>query len=362
MGFFDRFFQSATTAQSSNSLPNIFPLALSKDVFIQSDIEQTYRKILTDVIDRTHGIPEKVEPSLWDNCLQSEAQAGLISLLAEAMTKKRDLFLVYKRGVIRKALQHEEATIRQDYAKSGESYQGVFISFRKYKRTEMLELYSAFEYCVLGSLNKTLNISKAVQVKINDLRASVSLADSDLAVSQARSIANALQNGNDVLLDKNDSIESATPDTSSTEKAIVFLDAKRAFVLGLPLAYVSGEQTGGLGSTGEADMRAVERGLKQYFVSIIRPVVEILFGVTVEFRTEDFRQTTTALQVLKDFELTSDEYLSRESKQQIVARVFDLDADAEEKRIEAEAKELAREESSRPTPEPQVPPPNPGAQ
>lgn len=357
MGLSDLFSFGTAKTCTESEIKEIFPLALSKGDFVKSDILHTYLKILTDTVERTHGLKEELQPSLWDNCLQNEASLGLVSLLAEAMTAKADLFLVYLPSVkiLRKATSEEEKQIREDYKATGESKVGVFISFKKYRRTEMLEIYSAFEYCVLSSLNKTLNISKAVQVKINELRGSVSLSDSTVAVNQAKAIAEALRNGNDILIDQKDSIETATPDTSSSEKAIDFLDAKRAFVLGLPLAYISGEQTGGIGSSGENDMRAVERGLKQYFVSIIQPVLKALFGAEVEFKSQDFRQMTTALEVLKTFDLVSDENMSKESKQEIIARVFDLDPEEEQKQIEAEAKEQEDTE----TEDPPTNPPNP---
>ena len=324
-----------------SELENIYPLSLAQDSFIKSDILSTFLKILTDTMERTHGLPEKFVPVLWDNCLQNESSLGLISLLADAMTNKSDLFLVYVPSVkiLRKATSQEETQIRDDFKKNGESKVGVYISFKKYRRTEMLEIYSIFEYCILASLNKSLNLSKAIQVKIFGMRSSVSLADSGVAVEQAKSIAKALKNGNDVMIDKEDTIETAVPDTSSIEKGILFLNGKRADILGLPIAYIAGEQTGGMGSSGENDMRAVERGLKQYFVSIIKPTLKALFGAEVEFKSQDFRQMTTALEVLKTFELTSNENMSKESKQEVVARVFDLDPDKEKKQIEKENKE-----------------------
>ncbi len=349
MGWFDSFLGIASSQDSE--LPEIFPLALRQDIFIKSDILHTFTKILTDVIERTHGIPEKVEPLMWDSCLQSDASDGLVTLLAKAMSCKKDLYLVWVRDVnlVRKATPEEESKIREDYKARGESSLGVFASFRHYSTTDMLEIYSAFEYCVLSSLNKTLNLSKAVQIKINELRSTVSLNDASIAKAQAKAIATALACGRDVMLDSKDIIETAQPDTSSTEKAIGFLDAKRAFLLGLPISYISGVQTPGIGSTGEADMRAVERGLKQYYVSIMRPVLKALFGADTDFRSHDFRDVNAALEVLKTFELVSDDLISRESKQGIVARVFDLDADKEAKQIEAE--QAAAAENPAPTPE-----------
>jgi hypothetical protein len=334
-----KFFNKAI--DSNEELPDIFPLNVVQKDFTKMDILSTYTKILTDTIERTFGIPKQYENLLWDNCVQTEANDGLITLLASAMTDQRDLYLIYKPSVkvLRKATEKEEAQIRADYKEKGESETGVYISFRKYRRTEMLLIYSSFEYCVLGSLNKTLNISKAVQIKINDLRASVSLNDSEVAKAQGKSIASALSKGKDVMIDSKDEITSANPDTSSTEKAIGFLDAKRAFILSLPISYISGLQTAGIGSTGEADTKAIERGLKQYFVSIIQPVLKSLFGIETKFKSQDFRQMNTALEVLKTFDLVSEDNMSKEAKQEIVARVFELDPNEEKANIEKESQE-----------------------
>ncbi len=332
------FFRGNQTSDSG--LIEIYPLALTSDRFVKADILATYIKILTDVAERMHGLSEKEEPSLWDSCVQSQSSEGLITELAEAMLHKRDLFLVYKPsvGILRKATPEEERQIRLDYKSQGSSPVGVFTSFTKYRLTDMLMIYSHLEYCILSSLHKTVNIAKAVQLKMNDLRSTVSLSDSDVVIEQAKSIADALRKGQDILLDAKDAVATSTPDTGPTEKAIAFLDAKRSFYLGLPLAYISGLQTGGLGATGEADARAVERGLRQYFVSIIQPVVQAIFGKPVEFRSQDFRQMDSALNALKTFDLVGDDFLSAETKRNVTARLFDVDPDQEAKNIAAELK------------------------
>lgn len=351
-GFFG--FLQGGSSGTDNGLEEIFPLKVIKNDFIRTDIVSTYVKILTDTIERTFGITKEIEPLMWDNCVQTDANDGLVTLLSNAMADQKDLFIVYVPSVkvLRLATTEEEKQIREDYKKTGESSTGVFVSFKKYRRTQMLLIYSDFEYCVLSSLNKTLNISKAVQIKINDLRGSVSLVDSEVAKTQGKAIATALSKGQDIMIDAKDSIATATPDTSSTEKAIGFLDAKKSFILSLPVSYVSGLQTPGIGSTGEADMRAVERGLKQYFVSIVRPTLDALFKIKTTFKSQDFRQMDTALEVVKTFDLVSDESLSKASKQAIVARVFELDEKEEEKNLKAEAKEREGEIPIAPAPVP----------
>lgn len=338
MGFFD-FLNKATT--SNHEIENIFPLSVVKDDFIRNDILSTYQKILTDTIDRAVGIPKQAQKYLWDNVADYQYNEGLITMLATAMTDTNDLYVVYKPsiGVIRKATRDEEQQIKSDYEKNGKSNVGIFISFRKYKRTVMLRIWSAFEYCLLGGMNKQLNLSKAMQIKINELRSSVALNDSEIAINQAKSISSALKNGNDVLIDKQDEISVLTVNTDASEKSMEFLANKKAWILSVTAAYLSGEQTGGIGSTGENDSRALENGLKQYFLSIIKPVCDMLFGVDVKFRSLDFRNMTTALEVLKTFDLVSDENISRESKQEIVARVFDLDLKEEKAQLKKESKE-----------------------
>lgn len=338
MRFFN-FLSKSGSSSPSNELPDIFPLALQCQAFVDADVKATYTKILTDTLERTYGLPKEYTPILFDNCVQTEAQHGLISLLVDAMASQTNLFLVYVKAVkvLRKANSEEERQIRADYAKAGESKVGVFISFQNYRRTEMLKIYSTLEYFVLLGLHKNVNIAKAIQIKIKELRSSVALADASVAEDQARAIANALKEGKDVYLDVGDEITSATPDIGPIEKAIDFLDAKRAFYLDLPLSYISGLRGTGLSDTGEADMRAVERGLKQYFFSIIHPVLLALFDIDTEFKTQDFRQIESALETIKSFELVSDTYLSQKSKREIIARMFDVDPQAEEKSIAKES-------------------------
>lgn len=332
--------RAVNSAYTGNELPDIYPMALDAKVFVRIDMIATYAKILTDTVERCHGIPEEHQHILWDSCEQSQSSEGLVSLLAQAMTDKSELYLVYKEKVLRKATSTEQAQILNDYKARAESAVGVYISFKNYKRTEMLDIYSGLEYSVLASLHRTVNVSKAVQVKINELRKSVSLADATVAMGQAQSIADALSRGKDVVLDRMDEITTATPNIDPTEKAISFLDSKRAFILGLPLAYISGLQTGGIGATGEADMRAVERGLKQYYVTIVQPVLKALLKIEdLTFRSQDFRQVQAGLEALKAFELASDEYLSKQAKVDILRRMFELDAEEEEAALAEEEAE-----------------------
>lgn len=310
----------------STELPDIFPMAISQSEFVKTDIASIYGKILTDVLERTHGLTDDQVALMWDSCVKSNSSDGLISRLAKAMAEKQDLFLVFEKAVnvIRPATQAESAAIRVDYEKQGQSETGVYISFKNFSRSDMVKFYIGLEYLTVGALHKSMNLSKAVQIKISDLRASVSLVEQDGAKAQAQGIARALGAGKDVLLDAKDTIETSVPKLEAIKESIAFLIKKMSFYLGLPDSYLIGEQTGGLGTTGENDMRAIERGLKSYYFSIMKPALESLLGVKTSYKSQDFRQIAGSMDVLKTFSLVDDSLISAENKKLIMNRMLDL--------------------------------------
>jgi hypothetical protein len=310
-------------------LPDIFPLNLNKDSFILIDVMNIYSKILTDVSERTHGLSDDQMEVLWDNCLASESPFGLITLLAQAMSDKKELFLVYQPDLklIRKATTAEQEQIKRDYAAQGESTVGVYVSFKNYHRTDMVRLYSGLEYCTVSALNKSMNLSKSIQFKMSDLRQSTGAFDKEEVFAQAQTVARGMGEGKDVLLDGKDTIETAKPDLTATKESISFIDQKRSLYLGLPAAYINGIQTGGLGTTGENDTKATERGLKNYFLSVIKPVFERLFKVKVQYKSQDFRQISQGLEALKTFELVTDDLISGENKRKVIDILFDFETE-----------------------------------
>lgn len=336
-----------------DDLPDIFPIAIKREDFVKTDVMSIYSKILTDVVERTNGITDDQMELLWDNCLKSSKSHGLITMLAQAITDKKDLFIVYDKaiGIIREATAAERTQIETDYKTKAESPTGVYVSFKEYKRVDMVKLYSSLEFVTVGALNKKLNLSKALQIKLKDLRASVGAVDATDVKAQAKAMATGLAEGKDIMADKEDMIELAVPDLKSEKEAIQFIDSKRAFYLGVSLSYINGEQTGGLGTTGENDTKGIERGLKNYYFSIIKPVLSALFGSKLTYKSQDFRQIGQALEAMKTFSLVGEEHLNLENQKKIVEGMLDIDP--ETNKTPKPAADVPRET---PAPAP-VPPP-----
>ncbi len=176
-----------------------------------------------------------------------------------------------------------------------------------------------------------MNLAKALQIKISELRPSVGTADAELAKTQAKAISAALQAGRDVLLDAKDIIETAKPDLTAVNESMKLLNEKRAFYLNMPASYITGDLAGGgLSDSGQGDAKAVDRGLRPYFYSIIKPIFEAMFEIKCAYKPQDLSHINSGLEVLKTFGITDEEFLSKDNKTAIVNKVFDLPEDSKE--------------------------------
>lgn len=323
-------FGFTSSSSSSSELPDIYPLKFKEKDFVYTDTKAIYSRILIDVIERTQGLKEDQLPLMWDSCLGDQSQDGLISLLARAMTDKTKIALVYDPAIsLIRLADAAELNAAEKAIKSGQTIKGtVFVRFDNYDRTDMIKIYSTLEYCAIYALYKSMNLSKAIQMKLKELRSSTGLVDSDDVKAQAQSIAAALSAGKDVMLDADDSIVNAIPDMKATEAAMKFIAEKRAYYLGYPLRYIMGDAKAGIGDTGNADTKEIERGHKNYFFSIIKPVVDALFDINAEFKSENTTAIDTSLNVLKTMELTSERFIGQENKQKIVNMAFQLPENA----------------------------------
>lgn len=315
---------------SSTKLPEIFPMVVGQKDFVSIDCETIYKRILTDVLERTEGLSEDQKVLLWDNCLGSEKQDGLVSMLAKAMVDKSALFLVYIPGLklIRKANSVEEQTIRADYKAKGESATGIYITFENFRQSDMIKLYSALEYCGVNSFWKSMNLSKALQIKVSELRSSTGMNDKADLEKQAVEIAKALSEGLDIYIDAKDVLELLNPDLTATNSAMELIEKKRSFYLGLPASYLQGDSSKGLNDSGKGDQKKVEQGLRGYYFAIVKPVLKGIFGKDTTYKSEDFDQIMASMEVMKTFSITDDELVSMDNKRGILNKMLGLPADA----------------------------------
>ena len=287
--FFGSIFTRASEA-TETVLAAPFCLSFKKEIYCKIKTETLFKKILHRCYSRSEGATdEKKISSLFDSTEKSGSPRGLISLLAKAMTDKQEIAIIYDSGVVRLADYKEKEQIRKDYEKRSESKVGVLINFSDYCLSDLVFGYMAMIYDILSSMNTQVGLAQALQIKINNLRSTVSVAGSEEPIRQAKDINESLKQGNSVLMDKNDVVEALTLNSESVKNAIELVNSQLATDLGVSLSFVNGELTTGMSATGEADANADEYGFQDFFNSIFKPVCDKLYGWNLRFVSDDWR-------------------------------------------------------------------------
>tara|TARA_R110000787_G_scaffold130064_5_gene242001 strand:- start:472 stop:1452 length:981 start_codon:yes stop_codon:yes gene_type:complete len=267
-----------------------FEMKLTKAEFCEIKVETLYSKILHRCYSKSEGAKEDDKMmSLFDSREKSGAAMGLISLIARAMARRQSIGIIYKSGVVMQATFDERIKIEADYEKSAKSSQGVIIDFTNYKLTKLVEGYMELIYDILKSVNTHIGLANALQVKINNLRGTVSVAGKDEPIAQAKSISAGLKAGRPVLLDKNDQVDLMSIDSDPIKNAMALVYGELASALGVSLAFVSGVLASGMSATGEADANATEEGMQDFFNSIFKPTCDNLYGWKLRFISDDWR-------------------------------------------------------------------------
>lgn len=286
-GFGNLFSDSKST---EIDLKSPFCLKIKREHFANIKTEKLFEKILQRCYSRSEGAKdEKKIASLFDSSESSSSPRGLISMLAKAMTDKKEMAIIYDSGVIREADYQEKQQIKADYANKTQSSKGILVNFTRYCLTDLVREYMGMIYDVLVSMNTQVGLAKSLQIKVSNLRPTVSAAGKEEPIKQAQEINEALKSGNSVLLDKNDEVQVLTLNAEAVKNAITLINSQLASDLGMPLSFVNGELTTGMSATGEADANAEEYGLQDYFNSIFKPACDKLYNWDLQFISDDWR-------------------------------------------------------------------------
>lgn len=314
-----------------------FKLYMTEPNFVQIETQELFKNLLIECYNKSTGLTDKQSLAMWDNFerFNDKTTAGFIGMVAEAMTNKTTAYIVYDKttNVIRKATSSEQAQIRKDYQDKTKSDIGIMANFTRYDKSDIIKLYYSLLYNVVDGLNTSINVTKAVKYMASLLREKMSKESSEDIIKQAKAIVQNLKEGNPVLIDGDDKLESGTVDVKPVESAVDFICGRIAGELRVSLSYVNGKMTAGISSTGEADEQANERGLEIIFNSIYKPLVDSLFSVSVQFQSDNYHRLSAYSKILPIIE--SSEIIADEQKAEFVKEMFNIKGNSENDKLMA---------------------------
>lgn len=279
-----------------------FMLTLRKCEFIREKCISIYKMLLISCLNHSKGFTEEQQAAVWDNwnILTNYRALGAVSLIAEAMASRGIAYIVYdkKSNLTRVAVGDEINLINEDYKKYSRSDRGIIVNFENFTQSDLLKAYLEILYNTLDSMNTQTQLSRAVRIKMYKLRETLSNNSKEEAVTQAKAIAAALKNGRGALLDKDDEIDITKIDVSPAKAQAEFIMQLIAGELGVSLGFVNGALTSGIGSSGENEIEANEKGIKFYFSSIFKPCFDLLMNVNLKFVTDNYRKIAELAKIL----------------------------------------------------------------
>lgn len=317
---FKNIFQG-TGGQVITDLVNPYKLEIDRKEFVNFKTAVLYQKILKRCYAKSKGLTDVEAQNLWDSVELGNAQYGIISMIADAMTKKKELILVNDSGIVRVADINEAEEIKKDYAERAESSKGVYMNFQKYTLTDIIKIYMDLVFDIMGGVKVNLGIGKALQYKIADMRKLIGASSSEDPSAVAKAVVEALKNGKSVAIDGQDNILTTPLQTAPVVEGMKLIYGLLASELGVSTSFVAGELTSGMAVTGEADVNANEEGIKDFFISVYKPVISKLFNKKIEFRSDNWRKLTQYASVIPYIE--SSLYMDEEQKKKFFNFIFE---------------------------------------
>jgi hypothetical protein len=273
-------------------------LELKRAKYVELKLMSLMQRILTDCYRFSTKISnEDKENSLWDSVVYKEAQYGLISWLSYLIANRKNEYLVYDSGIIRKALIDERKKIDEEY-KIGktENRTGVIVDFRNYAIGRLLRHYFNRMYTLEEANENSIALGGSLQFKVADLRKKIGVQESksDAIRDAAGDVLKSASNGIPVVIDAQDSLEQtdSSKNVSVTDESKDQIYQEMAALLGCMPSYISGinEKTTGSGYSYERLDGRNEDCIKNFWISIFEPVIDALLGEKIKFVSQKWQQ------------------------------------------------------------------------
>lgn len=300
-----------------------FDLSLKEKNFVDYMISDLYQSILTMCFDKIifpeaeKDFKDKITPSFYDNLSVEGINKGIIKNLAYSIVQNQKVFLVNVSNgdntIVRQGTQEE----LQKYEKEqGNIKNQIEMDFTKYNQSKTLRLFYSMIYWIIRATNTNVKISNSVLVKIARLRELVAKEDAENVIKHAKEINEAIEQGDSIVADKDDTMERLEINSQATKDALDIVFSLISGLIKMPLSFVNGELTTGLTQTGDSDNLAIERGLKNYYYTILKPCTEKLFDTKTRFTSDNTAKLKTLIGILPQLELST--LLTDEEKRAII--------------------------------------------
>lgn len=318
-----------TTTQSE--LPNLtigkYPCWTNRDC--ESLVERLYSKVLHEAADRA-SLPEGVEKDGFTITIYnsySPYREGLISLVAEAMTYKKQQF--YR---VEKVPNHNSAysftEVFGDDAKdeSGNVKPDILeLDFRKFCEADLLRILAHLLRTIMAATASDIFIGQSVLFKLQGLAEMINNEQNLEALQKQLTVLNeSILSGKTGYIDDESEVTRPMINTDPNKEAMAFIFNMMSLVTGVPSSVLWSEVVGGLGDNSNSEMIRYNQALKHYFHSVLSGVFYAVYNRVFHYK-KMVSDLDGMISVFSFIETTT--LLSDEGKKRLLLDNTNLDED-----------------------------------
>jgi hypothetical protein len=251
---------------------------LNEERYVEYSCKALYERIIFSVLSEIAGDSKQVREVLrtFSDWYSPEYTEGLASIMSDAIAKKKRV----------RVEKHKRRTVDGGdgyyFERSDKELQvtTVFdIDFRKFHQSKLVESSYIMMFNALNSASKGMLINQGMLLKIAGLttQKSEDRVIKDLE-EQLTKIDDSIKKGRVAYVDADSSAEFFNFDVKATSESVDFIYSQLANITGYPVSWINGVGGSSMSDTGESDRKQIRRANEYYFVHLLLPILEQVFG------------------------------------------------------------------------------------
>jgi hypothetical protein len=242
---------------------------------------------------------------------------GLISILVNSLLENNPVILEYHKSV--NTITSENYNANNFVVNDLKPNSCIADYGQKQSEVKLLSYYAGTIYNTYRSIENKIQVSNAIVVIFKQLSDKISYVERESLRKQLQEFRKAVESGGIAYLDSA-KLQYGIADVGNETKVQEANKENIANALNLPLNFLFGTTTQGLGTRHEEDSLSLDRTMRKNFVSLWQPIVEKLFHIKISYAIDKYRLSETHKSFLDWVETSG--MIDEQSKKEITANIL----------------------------------------
>ncbi|MDR1498711.1 MAG: hypothetical protein LBS34_00280 [Rickettsiales bacterium] len=312
-------------AKKNENQDDFIPLSFGLDIqerdykrlFVKNIYSNIFEYLLTKTNFTRESEREMVFNLSFNNSEKTSQMNGLISILVNSLLDNNPVILRYNKSV--NTITEENYNANNFSINDLKPNSCIADYSQKQSEVKLLSYYARTIYNTYKSIENKTRVSNAIVVIFERLSDKINFVERKSFVKQLKEFKRAVESGGLAYLD-NAKLQYGIADVNNEIKVQENNRENIANALNLPLNFLFGTTTQGLGTRHEEDSLSLDRTMQKNFVSLWQPIIEKLFNIKISYAIDKYRLSETHKSFLDWVETSG--MVDEQSKKEITANIL----------------------------------------